>query len=58
MKTPIINSRVNKLQYTLTLNPIYDVEMKIEEITLVFQELKKSRNLAGKSIERSSYVYF
>ena len=42
-----INSRVNKLQYMITLNPIYDKKMKIQEITIVFQDLKKSRNLAG-----------
>ncbi|HEY8804602.1 MAG TPA: sigma 54-interacting transcriptional regulator [Clostridium sp.] len=53
-----INSRVNKLQYTLTLNPIYDVEMKIEEITLVFRELKKSRNLAGKILSGQAVYTF
>jgi len=53
-----VNAKVNKLQYTLTLYPIYDVEMEIEEITLVFHELKKGRKLAGKILKWSGCVHF
>lgn len=53
-----INARVNKLQYTLSLYPIYDLDMKIEEITLVFHELKKSRKLAGKILSGQAVYTF
>ena len=57
MKILYINARANKLQYTLSLYPIYDLEMNIEEITLVLHELKKSRKLAGKNIEWSGCIH-
>jgi len=53
-----INARINKLQYTLTLHPIYDKENNIEEITLVIQELKKSRKLGGKIISGQAIYTF
>jgi len=53
-----INARVNKLQYTLSLYPIYDLEMKFEEITLVFHELKKGRNIAGEVLSgHATYTF-
>lgn len=42
------NEKVKKLQFTVTACPIYDSEMNILEITLIFYEIKKSRKLAGK----------
>jgi len=53
-----INARANKLQYTLSLYPIYDLEMKIEEITLVLHDLKKSRKLAGKILSGQAIYTF
>jgi len=53
-----INSRINKLQYTLTLYPIYDIENNIEEVTLVIQELKKGKKLGGKiSSGQATYTF-
>ena len=52
-----INARINKLQYTLTLYPIYDSEMNIEEITIVIHELKKSKKACRKNIKWSGYIY-
>ncbi|KOA18688.1 acetoin dehydrogenase operon transcriptional activator AcoR [Clostridium homopropionicum DSM 5847] len=43
-----IKGRWNKLQYTLTIYPIYDSSMKLHEITLLINELKFSRKIAGK----------
>lgn len=43
-----VNSRVNKLQFTITACPVFNSDYSLEEITLVFNELKKSRKLAGK----------
>ena len=53
-----INARANKLQYTLSLYPIYDLEMNIEEITLVLHELKKSRKLVGKILSGQAIYTF
>ena len=53
-----INARVNKLQYTLTLYPIYDLDMKLEEITLVLYELKKGRKIAGKILSGQAVYTF
>ena len=52
------NTRVNKLQFTLTAYPIYGVDMNIEEITLVFYELKKSRKLAGRILSGQAVYTF
>lgn len=43
-----IKGKWNKLQYTLTIYPIYDSSMKLHEMTLVINELKLSRKIAGK----------
>lgn len=43
-----IKGRWNKLQYTLTIYPIYDSSMKLQEITLLINELKFSRKIASK----------
>lgn len=53
-----INAKINKLQYTLTLYPIYDIENNIEEITLVIQELKKGRKLGGKILKGQAVYTF
>lgn len=45
-----IHEKINKLQYNFTLYPIYDSKMNIEEITVVINELKKSK----KSLEKIS----
>ena len=52
------NTRVNKLQFTLTAHPIYGVDKNIEEITLVFYELKKSRKLAGRILSGQAIYTF
>jgi len=53
-----INSRINKLQYTLTLYPIYDRDNNIEEVTLVIQELKKARKLGEKILSGQAIYTF
>lgn len=52
------NTAVNKLQFTLTAYPVYGLDMKIEEITLVFYELKKSRKLAGRILSGQAIYTF
>lgn len=53
-----VNTPVNKLQFTLTAYPIYSPTMKIEEITLVFYELRKSRKLAGRILSGQAIYTF
>jgi len=53
-----VNTRVNKLQFTLTAHPIYGVDKNIEEITLVFYEVKKSRKLAGRILSGQAIYTF
>lgn len=53
-----VNTRVNKLQFTLTAHPIYGVDKNIEEITLVFYEIKKSRKLAGRILSGQAIYTF
>lgn len=43
-----VNVRKNKLQFNLSIYPILNSENKIQEITYVFVEVKKTRKLAGK----------
>ncbi|WBW99509.1 sigma-54-dependent Fis family transcriptional regulator [Oceanirhabdus sp. W0125-5] len=43
-----IKSKKNKLQLNVSAHPILDSEKRIQEIILVFQELKKVRKLAGR----------
>lgn len=43
-----IHAKINKLQYNFTLYPIYDSKMNIEEITVVINELKKSKKYLEK----------
>ena len=52
------NARKNKLQFTVTASPIYGDDMKIEEITLVFYELKKNRKLAGRILSGQAIYTF
>ena len=52
------NTAVNKLQFTLTAYPIYGTHMNIQEITLVFYELKKSRKLAGRILSGQAVYTF
>ncbi|MFA6941241.1 MAG: sigma-54-dependent Fis family transcriptional regulator [Clostridiaceae bacterium] len=42
------NEKVKKSEFTVTACPIYDSEMNILEVTLIFYEIKKNRKLAGK----------
>ncbi|MGH4124025.1 MAG: sigma-54 interaction domain-containing protein [Clostridium sp.] len=53
-----VNTAVNKLQFTLTACPIYGLDMKIQEITFVFCELKKSRKLAGRILSGQAIYTF
>jgi sigma-54 dependent transcriptional regulator, acetoin dehydrogenase operon transcriptional activator AcoR len=53
-----VNTAVNKLQLTLTAYPIYGLSLEIEEVTLVFYELKKSRKLAGKILSGQAVYTF
>jgi len=54
----LINAKINKLQYTLTLYPIYDSEMNIEEITIILHESKKNRRFAGKILSgQATYTF-
>lgn len=53
-----VNSRVNKLQFTVTAYPIFNSNDKLEEITLMFYELKKSRKLAGKILSGQAIYTF
>lgn len=53
-----VDARVNKQQFTLTAYPIFSSDMKLEEITLVFNELKKSRKLAGKILSGQAIYTF
>ena len=52
------NTPMNKLQFTLTAYPIYGLDMSIQEITLVFYELKKSRRLAGRILSGQAIYTF
>lgn len=42
------NEKVKKFEFTVTACPIYDSEMNILEVTLIFYEIKKNRKLAVK----------
>lgn len=53
-----IGGKWNKLQYTLTIYPIYDSSMKLQEMTLVFHEIKLSRKLAGKILSGQAVYTF
>jgi len=52
------NTLVNKLQFTCAAYPIYDRNMDIEEITLQFDEIKKSRKLAGRILSGQAVYTF
>ena len=52
------NTPMNKLQFTLSAYPIYGLDMCIQEITLVFYELKKSRRLAGRILSGQAIYTF
>lgn len=53
-----INTRENNMQYALSLYPIYDSNMNIEEITIVFNETKIGRKLAGKILSGQAVYTF
>ncbi|MBU3160390.1 sigma 54-interacting transcriptional regulator [Clostridium frigoris] len=53
-----VNTRVNKLQFTVTAHSIYSFDMKIKGITLQFCELKKGRKLAGKILSGQAVYTF
>jgi transcriptional regulator of acetoin/glycerol metabolism len=53
-----IHAKINKLQYNFTLYPIYDSKMNIEEITVVINELKKSKKTLEKiSSGQAKYTF-
>ena len=53
-----LNTKINKLQYTLTLYPIYDSKMNIQEITVIINELKKSVKFARKILSgQATYTF-
>ena len=53
-----LNTKINKLQYTLTLYPIYDSKMNIQEITIIINELKKSVKFARKILSgQATYTF-
>jgi transcriptional regulator with PAS, ATPase and Fis domain len=53
-----INSKESNKQYALSLYPIYDSNMNIEEITIVFNETKIGRKLAGKILSGQAVYTF
>lgn len=53
-----INAKENKMQYALSLYPIYDSNMNIEEITIVFNETKIGKKLAGKILSGQAVYTF
>ncbi|WP_160689807.1 sigma 54-interacting transcriptional regulator [Clostridium sp. C2-6-12] len=53
-----IHAKINKLQYNFTLYPIYDSKMNIEEITVVINEVKKSKKAFEKlSCSHARYTF-
>ncbi|BCZ46468.1 sigma-54-dependent Fis family transcriptional regulator [Clostridium gelidum] len=53
-----INTKINKVQYALTLYPIYNSKMNIEEITIIIHELKKSKKFSGKILNGQAIYTF
>ena len=53
-----INAKKNKMQYAISLYPIYDSNMNIEEITIVFNETKIGKKLAGKILSGQAVYTF
>lgn len=53
-----VKARANKTQFTLTAYPIYNSDKEIVEIIHIFNELKKSRKLAGKILSGQAIYTF
>lgn len=53
-----INSRTNKLQFSLSTYPILDGEQNLRSIILVFKEVKKVRKMANKIMGRQAVYTF
>ncbi len=53
-----VNSRMNKLQYSLTTYPILDDNQRLSDIILVFKEVKKVRKTASKIMGRQAIYTF
>lgn len=53
-----VNALKNKLQYNLSVYPVYNSKMQIVEATYVFNEIKKGRKLAGRLLSsRAIYTF-
>lgn len=53
-----MNAKINKIDHTVTLYPIYDSEMNVQEVTILIHELKKSRKLAEKILSGQARYTF
>jgi PAS domain S-box-containing protein len=53
-----VNAKINKMQFTLSAYPVYSSQKKLKEIVCVFNELKKSRKLAGKILSGQAVYTF
>jgi sigma-54 dependent transcriptional regulator, acetoin dehydrogenase operon transcriptional activator AcoR len=53
-----VNTKINKLQYTLTAYPVYDANKNILQIIHVFSETRKGRKLAGKILSGQAIYTF
>lgn len=53
-----VNTRLNKLQLTLTAYPVYDSQGNIIEIVCIFNELVKGRKLAGRILSGQAIYTF
>lgn len=53
-----VNTKKNKLQYTLTAYPVFDSNKNIVQIIHVLYEIKKSRKLAGKILSGQAIYTF
>lgn len=53
-----VNSRKNKLQFSLSINPFHDNDQNVRDIIFVFKEIKKVRKLADKIMGRRAIYTF
>ena len=53
-----VNSRKNKLQFSLSIYPFLDSEQNIRDIIFIFKEVKKIRRLANKIMGRRAIYTF
>lgn len=53
-----VNSRQNKLRFTLSAYPIYDSNKKIEDIIYMFNDVRKERKLANSILDNYAIYTF